>query len=104
MVATSAVAVSIGVVVILVAFVIVVSRLILRHWPGAIVTSITAPVLLILYVGLWILALDAGASQLAPILILPLVLIPLIGAGNWLNSYLGIERKAQKFREPPDES
>jgi hypothetical protein len=78
MVASTGLIVALALVVVMIAFVVVSARVILHFLPGAIVTSITAPILLIIYIGLWILALDAGATQLAPILILPLVLIPLI--------------------------
>jgi uncharacterized membrane protein YecN with MAPEG domain len=50
------------------------------------------------YLFLWALAF-AGARNLVPILLVPLVLAVLVGAGNFLNHTLGIKRKAQQFQE-----
>jgi 4-hydroxybenzoate polyprenyltransferase len=61
---------------------------------------ITAAVVgLLIYVPLWILALN-GASGLIPLLVIPVVLVIMIAAGNGLNSYLGIDRGR---RNPPSQ-
>jgi hypothetical protein len=52
----------------------------------------------LLYGALWFVAI-IGMPSLRPILALPLILAILVGAGNWLNSVLGIKRKAQQFQE-----
>jgi len=41
-----------------------------------------------------------GNSPLRAPLIAFLALIVLVGAGNWLNDYLGIKHKAQEFNRP----
>jgi hypothetical protein len=63
-----------------------------------IVTKITIAVALLVYVGLWILAIN-GARGLLPILIVPLVLVVLIGAGSALTRYMGIPTHSPKFND-----
>ena len=58
---------------------------------------ITAAVLgLIVYVFLWVIALHGARMMYVP-LTLPVVIGVMVGGGNWLNGFLGITRKAQKF-------
>jgi len=56
----------------------------------------------LIYIGLWVIALN-GASRWVPPLMLPLILGVLVGGGNWLNRFMGIERKPQQFRKRNDE-
>lgn len=56
----------------------------------------------LIYIALWIVALN-GANRMIPPLMLPLILGLLVGGGNWLNRFMGIERKPQEFRKRNDE-
>jgi hypothetical protein len=51
---------------------------------------------------LWGIALNGGSRLVAPLTV-PIVLVVLVGGGNWLNNFMGIERKPQKFRKRNDE-
>ena len=63
-----------------------------------ITTRITIIVALLLYVLLWIIALN-GASGLIPILAIPVVLAVLVAAGVGLNRYMGITPRKQHFND-----
>ena len=56
----------------------------------------------LIYIGLWVIALN-GASRWVPPLMLPLILGVLVGGGNWLTRFMGIERKPQQFRKRNDD-
>jgi heme O synthase-like polyprenyltransferase len=47
-----------------------------------------------------IVASFAQNSQIRNVLLAIVAITVLVGAGNWLNSYLGIERKPQEFNQP----
>lgn len=66
-------------------------------------TRATVVLALVIYVGLWALALAGATSLVAPLLI-PLVLAGLVATGVGLNRYLGLPVRARPPREPgPDE-
>ena len=54
----------------------------------------------LVYAGLWAIV-AAGATALAVPLILVPVLLVLIGGGNLLSGWLGVQRKAPQFNRPP---
>ena len=56
----------------------------------------------LVYLLLWAIALNGGSRLVAPLPV-PIVLVVLVGGGNWLNNFMGIERKPQKFRKRNDE-
>ncbi|MEI6736034.1 MAG: hypothetical protein WCL31_03825 [Actinomycetes bacterium] len=56
----------------------------------------------LVYLLLWAIALNGGSRLVAPLTV-PIVLVVLVGGGNWLNNFMGIERKPQKFRKRNDE-
>jgi hypothetical protein len=59
-----------------------------------------AALALLFYVGLWVLV-AAGATSLAgPLITLP-VIVALVAGGNWLQHWLGIQRRAPQFSTPP---
>jgi uncharacterized membrane protein YfhO len=68
-----------------------------------ITTRITIIVALLLYVLLWIIALN-GASGLIPILAIPVVLAVLVAAGVGLNRYMGITPRKQHFNDRDKDS
>ena len=55
-----------------------------------------------IYLFLWVLALN-GASNLTPLLVVPLVLAVLVAFGVWLNRFMGISPRAQHFAARPEE-
>jgi membrane protease YdiL (CAAX protease family) len=57
---------------------------------------------LLLYIFLWVLALNGDDGLVAPLLI-PLVLVVLVMAGLALDRYLGITPRKQHFRDRDDE-
>jgi hypothetical protein len=67
-----------------------------------IVTKIAIALGVILYLALWALALS-GASQLVPILLIPVVLVALVGLGSWLTRYIGAPTRAPRFRDPDED-
>ncbi len=58
-----------------------------------------AALALAFYAGLWVLV-AAGASSLEGVLITLPVIVALIAGGNWLQHWLGIERRAPQFSGP----
>jgi hypothetical protein len=56
----------------------------------------------LVYLLLWMIALNGGSRLIAPLTV-PIVLVVLVGGGNWLNNFMGIKRKAQEFRKRNDE-
>jgi hypothetical protein len=40
-----------------------------------------------------------GANTLLEPLLIPLVLVVMVGGGNWLSHYIGLPGRAQKFRD-----
>jgi hypothetical protein len=68
-----------------------------------ITTRITIIVALLLYILLWIIALN-GASGLIPILAIPVVLAVLVAAGVGLNRYMGITPRKQHFNDRDKDS
>lgn len=65
------------------------------------VTKATIVFLAVVYLFLWGVALN-GASGLIPLLSTPLVLVVLVGGGNWLTATMGIKRKSPQFKKPSD--
>jgi hypothetical protein len=59
-------------------------------------------VAVVLYVFLWVLALNGAGSLVAPLLI-PLVLAVLVAGGVALNRYLGLAPRQQHFDDHDDE-
>jgi hypothetical protein len=53
------------------------------------------------YAGLWVLV-AAGATSLEGVLITFPVIVALIAGGNWLQHWLGIQRRAPQFSGPSD--
>ena len=51
-----------------------------------------------------IVASFAQNSQIRNVLLAIVAITVLVGAGNWMNSYLGIERKPQEFNQPDREA
>ena len=51
------------------------------------------------YVGLW-LAVAAGATWLEDVLVTIPALVLLIAGGNWLQHWLGVQRRAPQFSRP----
>jgi hypothetical protein len=64
-------------------------------------TRSVAIVLLLIYIFLWVLALN-GASSLTPVLAVPLVLALLVAVGVWLNRFMGITPRRQHFQDLDD--
>ena len=64
-------------------------------------TKATAVVLAALYIFLWVLALN-GASNMVPLLAVPLVLAVLVAFGVWLNRFMGISPRQQHFEPRPE--
>ncbi|HEY5302901.1 MAG TPA: hypothetical protein VIJ86_02460 [Acidimicrobiales bacterium] len=62
------------------------------------VTRVTAVVVFLFYVFLWVLALN-GVSSLVPVLAIPLVLAVLVAFGVWLNRFMGITPRTQHFQD-----
>jgi hypothetical protein len=56
----------------------------------------------LVYLLLWAIALNGASGLVAPLTV-PIVLVVLVGGGNWLNNFMGIERKPQKFRKRNNE-
>ena len=56
----------------------------------------------LVYALLWGVALN-GANGLIGPLAVPLILVVLVGGGNWLSNFMGLSAKAPKFRNPRDE-
>jgi hypothetical protein len=65
------------------------------------VTRVTAVVVFLIYVFLWVLALN-GVSSLVPVLAIPLVLAFLVAFGVWLNRFMGITPRKQHFQDLED--
>ncbi len=65
-------------------------------------TKGTAVVLAAIYIFLWVLALN-GASNMVPLLAVPLVLAVLVAFGVWLNRFMGISPRQQHFESRPEE-
>jgi hypothetical protein len=65
-------------------------------------TKATSIVLLAIYIFLWVIALN-GASNMIPLLAVPLVLAVLVAFGVWLNRFMGITPRQQHFEHRPDE-
>jgi cytoskeletal protein RodZ len=59
-------------------------------------------VFLAIYIFLWVLALN-GASNLIPLLVVPLLLAVLVAFGVWLNRFMGITPRQQHFEQRPDD-
>ena len=66
-------------------------------------TRSVAVVCLLIYVGLWVIALNGATSFIAPLLI-PLVLAVLVAVGVALNRWMGITPRRQHFDDGDDES
>jgi len=62
-------------------------------------TRLTAVLVGLLYLFLWVLALN-GVSSLTPLLVVPPVLALLVAFGVWLNRFMGITPRAQHFVDP----
>ena len=56
----------------------------------------------VLYVALWVIALNGASSLIAP-LVIPLVLAVLVYAGLLLNRVLGVTPRRQHFSEREDD-
>jgi hypothetical protein len=59
-------------------------------------------VAVVIYVFLWVLALNGAGSLVAPLLI-PLVLAVLVAGGVALNRYLGLPPRQQHFNDRDEE-
>jgi hypothetical protein len=57
----------------------------------------------LVYIFLWVLALN-GANELVAPLLIPLVLLVLVAAGLGLDRYLGIVPRKQHFQDSDDET
>jgi hypothetical protein len=57
----------------------------------------------LVYIFLWVLALNGESQWEAPLLI-PFVLLVLVTAGLGLDRYLGITPRKQHFEDPDDET
>ncbi|MHB1208228.1 MAG: hypothetical protein ACYC1I_00800 [Acidimicrobiales bacterium] len=68
-----------------------------------IVTKITLALALVVYVFLWVLALNGVSSLVAPLAI-PLILAVLVAGGVALNRFMGIAPRKQHFQERDDET
>jgi Mg2+/citrate symporter len=66
-----------------------------------IVTRLTILGAILIYVFLWVVAINGASSLVAPLLI-PLVLAVLVAAGVALNRYMGITPRKQHFQERDD--
>jgi hypothetical protein len=53
---------------------------------------------LLVYIFLWVLALN-GMSSLIPLLVVPVVLALLVAFGVWLNRFMGITPRRQHFED-----
>jgi len=62
-------------------------------------TRLAAVLVGLLYLFLWVLALN-GVSSLTPLLVVPPVLALLVAFGVWLNRFMGITPRAQHFVDP----
>ncbi len=67
-----------------------------------IVTKFALGALGVIYLVLWILALN-GATSLIPLLMVPLILAILVGVGNLLQGFIGIPGRSPKFHHPEDD-
>jgi hypothetical protein len=65
-------------------------------------TKATSVVLLAIYIFLWVIALN-GASNMIPLLAVPLILAVLVAFGVWLNRFMGITPRQQHFEQRPDQ-
>lgn len=54
---------------------------------------------LFFYAALWVCVLAGARSLVAPLVVFPVIVL-LIAGGNWLQHWLGIERRAQQFSRP----
>lgn len=54
------------------------------------------------YAALWVLAL-AGASALIEPLVIPLVLGVLVAGGVWLNRFVGVQPRRERFADREDD-
>ena len=66
-------------------------------------TKAMSVVFVLIYIFLWVLALN-GASNMIPLLAVPLVLAILVAFGVWLNRFMGITPRQQHFEQPPDDA
>jgi hypothetical protein len=55
---------------------------------------------LLFYVGLWVLVAAGVTSLAGPLITIP-VIVALVAGGNWLQHWLGIQRRAPQFSSPP---
>lgn len=62
-------------------------------------TRAVGVVVLLIYIFLWVLAFN-GVSSLTPLLAVPLVLAVLVALGVWLNRFMGITPRSQRFQDP----
>jgi cytoskeletal protein RodZ len=56
----------------------------------------------LVYIFLWVLALH-GASNLIPMLAVPLILAILVAVGVWIQNFVGVKPRQQHFAERADE-
>lgn len=67
------------------------------------ILKITAVLGLALYLFLCVVAIANGADGLRNVLIVPLVIAILVGAGNLMQGFMGIPGRSPKFRKPEDD-
>ncbi len=68
-----------------------------------ILTKITIAVAVVIYLTLTVVAFANGADGLRNLLIIPIILAILVGAGNLMQGFMGIPGKSPKFRKPEDD-
>jgi hypothetical protein len=66
------------------------------------VTRATIAVAILLYLGLWVLALS-GATNLVEPLLVPIILAALVAMGVALQRFMGLPARRPHFRDPEDE-
>jgi hypothetical protein len=67
------------------------------------VTKATIAVAILLYLGLWVLALSGATALIEPLLVPP-VLAALIVMGVALQRFMGLPARRPHFRDPEDDS
>jgi hypothetical protein len=65
-------------------------------------TKAVAIFVVVLYVFLWILALNGVSSLIGPLAV-PLILVALVALLVWLQRFIGITPKSPRFVEPKDD-
>ncbi len=66
-------------------------------------TRATLVAALVVYLGLWAIALSGATSLIEP-LVIPLALAVMVALGVWLNRFMGVAPREQHFRDPEDDA